>query len=95
MDRDKEIVGNYSDILKMMDRFKKKNIIVVDQEMIVEGEWYLFEREGELPIVASIHHLADSNFTIEKMIKLGYKPTPISMFRKEQTDADNSSDNSR
>lgn len=76
MSRDQELSKHYAELAKMAA--VEKN----DTQYIVDGDWYLFEQDGQFSVVHSTQHLAEYQYTLEKMRKLGWTVTPITLVRK-------------
>lgn len=81
MSRDAELKANYEEVLRLVNTFKKRNILVFDQESVVEGEWYLLEvQQGDE--VAQWAECPDDRRKKEAE-EQGYRLTPVKIFRQE------------
>lgn len=77
MSRDTELAKDYAYMSNLVERFERR------KTLRVEGKWYLFEKEKNLPFIASTDQLADSGYTLEMMRKIGWLATPVNVFRED------------
>lgn len=82
MDRNSEVKMEYEDALRMMERFQKR------EQLKVEGNWYLFEKEGHESWVSNhtrtilLFEEGVWECLREYYIKEGWKVTKIKIFRE-------------
>lgn len=91
MDRNTEVKKSYEDMLGLVERFQKR------QALVVEGEWYVLDQEGcRSKIVRGMGEgflagatssdgstLVEGPCPIQKAEEMGWKVTPVTIFRKE------------
>jgi hypothetical protein len=78
MDRDRELADDYTKMANLVERFEKR------QALVVEGEWYLCEQADYPSFVSSSEwfRVEIGGYTVEDMQKMGWTVTPVTIFRK-------------
>lgn len=72
MDRTTELKADYEQMAKLVEKFEKR------QQLKVEGDWILIEKEGEQPVA----YRQLEPYLLDPLLEAGWIATPVKIFRE-------------